>query len=157
MVRLDGTCCSGRWSKAASGVTARAASKAGHFALLKWAVARGCPWKTADCLMDACSRGVLDEVLWTVPRGKRGRGVPQRLVVLQTAALGGSCELVQCLRNRGFAWNAETCSAAALNGPRFAVVQSERLRLGRRHFASRGNGRPHGNSAVGDGAGLSVR
>ena len=85
----------------------------GSVALVKWALAEGCPSEKIDTMaMVAARHGHLELVKWLC--GEGGFAMDER--VMWKAAEGGYLELVQWLRGEGCAWDRWTCLYAVSKG-----------------------------------------
>ena len=93
----------------------------GRVALVKWALAEGCPREhedrdmveVANMIGVAAKHGHLELVQWLVQ--EQGWGKAAKDVVMHTAA-GGNLEVVQWLKTKGCTWGEFTCMAAATFG-----------------------------------------
>ena len=83
----------------------------GRVALVKWALAEGCPREASkyyNMAMEAASHGHLELVRWLCGEG----GFAMDEGVMRHAARSGNLELVQRLRGEGYPWDWETCAMA---------------------------------------------
>ena len=87
----------------------------GRVALVKWALAEGCPREDGDGFTmahDAASFGHLELVKWLCGEG----GFAMNKVVMAISAGCGNLELVQWLRGEGCPWDDGTCYRAVAHG-----------------------------------------
>ena len=86
----------------------------GSVALVKWALAEGCPRDDEfETMAQAAARfGHLELVKWLCGEG----GFAMDEFVMRWAAHGGNLELVKWLRGEGCPWNASTCHIAVDEG-----------------------------------------
>ena len=87
----------------------------GQVALVKWALAEGCPRERHSCdTMAHCAarHGHWELVRWLCGEG----GFKMDEVVMSWAARCGNLELVQFLRGEGCPWDADTCYYAVEGG-----------------------------------------
>ena len=87
----------------------------GQVALVKWALAEGCPREAEigyTMAFAAAHYGRLELVKWLCGEG----GFAMDEIVMMEAAMSGNLELVRWLRGEGCNWDWFTCYCAALKG-----------------------------------------
>ena len=87
----------------------------GNVALVKWALAEGCPRERGDGYTmagTAAQYGHLELVEWLCGEG----GFAMNKGVMENAAKSGNLQLVQWLRAKGCPWNRWTCARAVQYG-----------------------------------------
>lgn len=98
------------------------AASGGHFELLKWAHANGCPWDNpgrpstgvpldGNTCVCAASNGHLDILKWVV-----ANGCPWNKWTCVYAAGGGHLEVLKWFRANGCPWHENMCGHAAKGG-----------------------------------------
>ena len=87
----------------------------GRVALVKWALAEGCPREDVyGATMAAVAAEYGHEELVQCLIQEQGFAIYPK--VMGCAALGGNLELVRWLRGKGCGWSAETCKCAVQSG-----------------------------------------
>mmetsp|Transcript_10301 Transcript_10301/g.38200 ORF Transcript_10301/g.38200 Transcript_10301/m.38200 type:complete len:211 (+) Transcript_10301:63-695(+) len=82
----------------------------GHFEMLKWARANGCPWDSTTCA-NAALKGNLEMLDWA-----RANGCDWDAETCANAARLGRLEVLKWARVNGCPWDERTCTNAVLGG-----------------------------------------
>ena len=91
----------------------------GRVALVKWALAEGCPRRHSFTMAEVAAQyGHMEVVRWLIQE----QGFPMGQYVMGMAARSGNLELVRWLRGKGCDWSVYTCQYAAASG-RLAILQ----------------------------------
>ncbi|CAN0535460.1 unnamed protein product, partial [Scytosiphon promiscuus] len=84
----------------------------GHLPLLEGALAQGCPWDSQECSAVAIEKGHLCLLRWMIARGHS-----LDTHAMNTAAMLGRQDVLECIYSSSHDWNnSGTCEFAAMGG-----------------------------------------